>query len=338
MSLTFLENTLYIDASGFTFGGGGTSIVLGLTLDQRSTIPTSFTSFDIYDVDGSTILSSNFPFTINSLLKNGSSNQNWLLTLTFDQSSDNIKFNFKRKIVLHANTGNTYTLYIIVDYANAYTLSSWTNDNSDITSLTEIDLHEGQISTNLNDRLKALLHTSLDGWNNAKNSIKYYYYKNKYLNDIIDVAVGVGVLPEKATGTITLNANGDISTLLINYPDRSFGNNILITFTYSSGSNYTISRMQKRSGVINPTPIESKIISLLNSFRIDSVDGSNNVIYNLAQVVITRSVNVLTVPFLSDYDSSLPSDSTDTAALAANMLSDFKYYQTNTITGWTVVV
>ena len=338
MSITFLETELYIDASKFTIGTGGTSITLKLTLDARSSAPGTF-SFTIYDTDGSTPLNANFPFTINSLVQDSNgAPETWLLTITFDQAFDDINFNFRRKITLTEATNNsTFDIYVIADYANAYTLAGWDNTDTEIANFTDIDVHAGLISTQMNNRLKALLRTALAAWDSASLSLKYYYYKNKYLNDIIDVATGLGVLPENATSVVSTNSDGSIATIEITYPDRSFGNKILLSYIYSGSNEYTVDRMQMRNGSLNPTPLATSAIVLLESISIDSVDNSGNVIYNLGQLILTRSINTLTIPFLSDYNSSLASDSTDTSALAANMLADFKYYQTSTITGWTVI-
>lgn len=331
MSIVFRDTNYIIDSSGFTFGSGGTTTTLDLILDQRSNIPTSFTSFTIYDTDNTTPLSANLPFTIDSLAR--ISNQKWTLSLTYDQDVANVKFGFNRKILLTANTGDTFIVYIQTDYANSFGVSSWTNAN-DITDLNDIDLRGPFTSISINQRLLALLHGIFTGIDQAKDFVKYYFYGKRYLSDIIDIAIGAGVAPETATGTITLNANGDIATLLINYSNR----NILVTYTYSSSPNYSIDRMQVRDGITTPTPLGSVITSLLDNLRIDIVDGSNNIIYNLANVNIIRNSGMLSIPFLEDYDTGLSLSSTDTVALAKNMLADYKYYKFNTITGWTVTV
>jgi hypothetical protein len=69
---------------------------------------------------------------------------------------------------------------------------------------------------------------------------------------------------------------------------------------------------------------------------VNAIDSSGNLIYNLGTVTLTRSSTptIYSIPYLKDYDSTLASDVIATDP--DNILSDYKYYQTNTITGWTV--
>lgn len=321
--LSFLENALKLDASGLNIGGGG-QLIATLTLDQRSSIAIStFTVTVPPNEDAST------PFSV-TLVK--TSSQLCTLTITFNQPIQNVRFGKNRTLLITANNSETFNLDIEINYTNSFSSSNWSNASA-ITDLDDIDFKGPLTSASLNNRLLALLHSAITSANQIKNIFKYYSFKEKYLSDIIDFAISAGSSLEPSTSIITNNSNGDITSIIINYnTGRNRTEKIKITYTYGD---YTIKRLRKRNSTY--TELTTEMISLLNSFRVDAIDNSENIIYNLGVITINRSADytIYNIPYLKEYNATLPPETIDIDP--DNLLSDYKYYKTYTITGWTVV-
>lgn len=316
--LAFLETDLTVDASGLNIGGGSNnSLAVPITIDKRSTLAalTSFTATVPNNVDTTA------PFTL-SVTKLDS--QYCILNIIFNQPIANVHFNELRVITIHGSNGDTFTINVTPNYANAFTSANWTNSDETL-AIDDIDLRGALTSKSINNMFRALLSTSLTALNQAKNNAIYYYYKQKHLNDIIDFAIAGGSSFEPSTSTITYNSDGNASTIITTYANRK----LRITYTYSS---YTLNRI---SGVDQITPLTTESISLLSSFVIEVLDNTNAVVYILGTITINRAVNTYSIPYLKDYNNTLPLD--QIAIDPDNILSNYKYYKTNTITGWTVV-
>lgn len=317
--LAFLETSLKLDASGLSIGSGSNNtLVASLTIDQRST-PFALTSF-------TATVPANFDATVPYTLTVTKINtQLCTLTITFAQPVANVRFDEVRTITIHGSNGDTYTLSLEVNYANAFVGTNWANSAESL-SIDDIDLRGPLTSNSLNNRLRGLLHSSITGLNQVRNYIKYYYYKEKYLNDIIDFAIMAGSGIESSSTAVVFDTNGNITSLITTYGSRY----VRVLYTYG---NYALNRL---AGVDQNTPLTTETVSLLNSFTVQVVDAATvgaNVIYTLGVVTITRNLSQVnySIPYLADYNNALPSSDPN------NKLSNFKYYRTYTMTGWVVV-
>jgi hypothetical protein len=316
--LAFLETDLTVDASGLNIGGSSNnSLAVPITIDQRSTLAalTSFTATVPNNADATV------PFTL-SVTKLDT--QYCTLNIIFNQPIANVHFNELRVITIHGSNGDTFTINITINYASTFTSANWTNSDETL-AIDDIDLRGALTSKSINNMFRALLSTSLTALNKAKNNAIYYYYKQRHLNDIIDFAIAGGSSFEPSSTVITYNSDGNVNSLITTYANRK----LRITYNYTS---YTLNRL---SGADQTTPLTTESVSLLSSFLIEVLDSANAVVYTLGTVTINRSVNTYSIPYLKDYNSTLPSD--QIATNPDNILSNYKYYKTNTITGWTVV-
>jgi hypothetical protein len=328
MSLAFLETGLLLDASGLTIGGSSNNtLTSNLTIDQRST-STALTSFTV-TVSANT--DTTLPFT--PILATSIDGKVCVLTLTFNQPITSVHFGNTYTLTITGADASTYTLSVIVNYANNYSDTNWTNTTNSSLLVADLDNKSSLSSLPLNNKLRSLLQSALTGLNQAYNYIKYYSYKEKYLNDIIDFAIAAGSSYESSTSTVTYNTSGQVATITTTYGNtsRPRTQNIIISYTYA---NYTLNRLQLRSGIY--TTLTTETVSLISGFTVNAIDGSGNLVYNLGTITLNRSLTptIYSIPYLLDYNSTLSSDVIATDP--DNILSDYKYYQTNTITGWTI--
>lgn len=317
--LIFLENDLKFDASGLTIGTGSTSKLSAyLTLNQTSTIPATFT-----------VTTSGSPFTP-TLTK--ITDQNYRLDITFDQPLANVIFNTNHVLHIVANTTDTADINVEINYANNFSSANWTN-SADAISIDDVDYKGPLTSVSLNNRLRSILTNAIDALNQARLNAKFYFFKEKYLSDIIEFAMAGSTLEDSGT-EIFYNADGSVDYIYKTYGStRLRSQKIEIVYNYA---NFNVTRIQKR-GVIETT-LETTVTSLVDSFDINAYDNADNFIYKIGHVKIDRTVTptLYSVPYLKDYvDNGLPL--TD-PYLPDNIMADYKYYKTNTITGWTVTV
>jgi hypothetical protein len=164
--------------------------------------------------------------------------------------------------------------------------------------------------------------------------MQYYFFKEKYLSDIIEFAIEAGSTLENSNAVITYNSDGTINYIIKTYT-TSRGRNQQVKITYTYG-NFNIIRIQKRGNV--EIQLETTVASLITGFKIDALNNSGALIYSLGSVAINRSASptLYSIPYLHDYlDTGNP---TIDAINPDNIMADYKYYRTNTITGWTVTV
>ena len=325
--LAFLESSLSIDASGLNVGGVSNNFTyFTLSLDRRSATPASCT-VDIYD-ESNVKLTANFPFTITTQSISASK---IIFKITFDQPVANVKVGAIRKITIKAASGDTADVNLQVNYSGSYQSALWANSD-DTLETDDIDLRGPLTSKYINNRLKNILYTALAGVNRALEIVKKFNFKERYLSDLVDAIVLSGANPESSTNAIAYNADGSINTITSTYSTRTRFPNVKTFFTYASTS---IQRVIKRSG--SETYLTAETISVLSGIRVDAVDENGNTIFNIANVSITRNPDWFTYssPFLKDYNDTLPIETRDSDP--DNILSDYKYYRTHNITGWTVV-
>jgi hypothetical protein len=318
MSLTFLENDLKLDASGLTIGTGSTDkISTHLTINQTSTAPTTFN-----------VTTSGSPFSA-TLTKVGGSTQDCLLEITFNQPLANLQFNVNHALTITANTGDTYTLNVEINYANAFNSSNWTN-SADVVAVDDIDFKGPLTSLSLNNKIRSILTNAIDALNQARMSARYYFFKEKYLSDIVEFAIEAGSTLESSGAAITYNSDGTINYIVKTY-DTGRGRNqkVKISYTYAS---FDIIRIQKRG--ITETNLETTVSNLVTDLQIDALNNSDLKLYTIGKVHIERnsSATLYAIPYLKDYNNALTATDPD------NIMADYKYYKTNTITGWTVTV
>lgn len=320
--LAFLESHLVIDASGLNFSEMP-SVSAGLTLDNRSAA-----SIDSFTVTVPPNSDGTIPFSA-SMTKTG---QTCILKVTFDKPVENIGFNLKRNIKITANTGDFCDFTIEINYANSFVPNDWKNI-SNTNALDDIDSGAPLNSKSINDRFMGLIRISATALNKATVALKLYAFKNKSLPDIIDFALMAGTCPLPATASIARNSNGDISTCVTTYsdPQRGIAQKIRINYNYASGQ---IIRCIKRNG--SYLDQESTPTSLLNSITISALDSNDAVIYSLGSIIFARTQSVISIPYLKDYDAGLPAEKVQSDP--DNILSNYKYYKTSLITGWTVSV
>lgn len=324
--LNFIENQLKLDASGLSIGSNtNNTIIANLTLDQRSIGTTSFPTIDIYDITNTNIITTNLPFDI-TLTK--SLTQNCILQITLNKPLSDVKLNINRKVRITSNLGETFDLYIEINYANNFSIDNWVN-SEEVISVDDIDFHGPFTSLSINNKLRALLSSLINSLNQARLNTKYYFFKDKYLSDIIEFAIEAGSTLENSSSSITYNSDGTISSILKIYnTGRNRTERIKITYNYAT---YSITRVQKRGAIT--TDLESVNTQLINSFKIEALDNTNAVIYTLGQIIINRNAipTLYSVSYLKDYNNGLTPTDPD------NIMADYKYYKTNTITGWTVI-
>jgi hypothetical protein len=319
--LSFLESSIAIDATGLSFGGAATATTY-LTLDQRSSAGiVSFTVTVPPNGDSSVPYTATLTFV---------DTQKCLLTITFGQPMANVHFNEIRTLTITANNSDTYNLDLQINYTDAFILANWQN-SADIAAISDLATSSPLTTPLVNNRFLALLRFAITGLNKAKELISRYAIK-KSLPDIIDFAIMSGTSPIPATATLTTDSNCNILTLTTVYSDavRGVSQKILVTYTYST---YTIKRVIKRNN--NFLEVTNENISLLSSLTIDALDNSNNIIYHLGTVTINRTETIIAVPGIPDYNDTLPPETINTDP--NNIVSDYKYYKTFVITGWTVV-
>lgn len=320
-----LESLYFIDASDISIGtSSNNSIILSLDLDNRSTI-SSINTIAIYDDIGNNILSSGLPYV---LTVTKISQYKYSLNVVFSNPVANVKFGINRKIVLTADNNDTAEIRILVGYSNNYIPSDWQNSTEDLT-INNISFKDSLNSVTLSTKLKQLFFNSFNTLNLIKNHIKHYSYK-KYIEDILYTSIITQNIPESSDTVITRNSNGDISTIITTFTNGSRYKKVKITYTYAS---YDIKQLRKRGSTT--TILSTYTDNLLNSIKIDSLDSDNNIIYNICQLLINRSISEFSIQDFSDYNSSLPSDEIDLDP--DNLLSDYKYIQVAMINGWTMV-
>ena len=318
--LAFLESHLAVDASGLNFSASP-SLSMGLAIDSRSNPAISTFTVEVPPNSDGTI-----PFSA-SMIKNGNIG---ILKITFDKPVGNIGFNMKRSLNIIANTNESCPITIEINYANSFVPSDWKNiSNTDV--LDDIDSGAPLNSKSINDRFMGLIRISATALNKAANALKMYSFKSKNLPDIIDFALMAGVSPISANANIIRNNNGDITSCIAVYAnsERGVSQKIRINYTYEA---HQLIRCIKRGDTYLDQ--ESSTVSLLKSISVYALDDSDAIIYNLGSVDFIRAQNVVAVPFLKDYNPGLSPEAVQSDP--DNILSNYKYYKTSLITGWTV--
>ena len=318
--LKFLETNFNIDIQQLLTQK---IIQLSLTCDQSNSVPNAISAYFV-DGDGNQI-TSNIPFSI-SITK--STNQ--LFTLTLDASLNthfypNSLYNVK---IINTANNDTYTITLKLDYFTSLNESLWQNSDKELYTLTNIGYKNDATSKEINNIFRSIINNTSFLYSKINNIFKLYN-QNKPIDDILSL-VQTGIFPINSTVQISKNVNGDISSILISYTDNS--KFILASYIYAD---YDIVRVVKKNGT--SSDIETGSISLLNSINVSEVKSDEStVIRKIGTITINRSTSEFNNIFLSDYNASLSSDVIDIDP--NNILSEYKYYRTNTIVGYNVVV
>lgn len=314
--LKFLETNFNIDIQQLLTQK---IIQLSLTCDQSNSVPNTISAYFIDD-NGNQI-TSNIPFSI-SIAK--STNQLFILTL--DASSNthfypNSLYNVK---IINTANNDTYTITLKFDYFTSLNENLWQNSDKELYTLTNIGYKNNANSKEINNIFRSIINNTSFLYSKINNLFKLYN-QNKPIDDILSL-VQTGIFPINSTVQISKNSNGDISSILISYTDNS--KFILASYVYAD---YNIVRVTKKNGV--SSDVETSNISLLNSISISEVKSDGiTIIRKIGTITVNRSISEFNNIFLSDYDASLLDTDSN------NILSEYKYYRTNTIAGYNVMV
>ena len=329
MSLSFLETNYVADASNLNIGYGSTdNIVIRLQYNMNGlTSPTSFT-VQQYDSTNTSVITTGLPYTVSVVTSDLTSA---LLTLTFNYPATNVLFGLKRKLTI-TTAGVSTDIYVTTDYSNTFNETSWTNA-ADVTAVHNIEPSGPLTSGSLNNILRAIYQAALTAYNKVNQLLVRYSFKDQYLQDIIDLAISAGVALDESYTNVTYNSDGTLATIVTAYYGKYRNivrsSKLKITYTYASvdpmsSAPYTIARVIMRSGV--GTPGATSSVNLLTALSIQALDSSDNRLFDVANILFTRTLKTYANPYLLDYDVTLDN------------LSDYKYYQTYVITGWAVTV
>ena len=310
--LKFTDSIFKVDISNLP-----ETIDIPLTMDQSSDAEITECAVTYYDIDNITVITTDLPFM--AVIAKGDS-QNYILTIS--NYSASVIFGFNYRLTLTSDTSSTFDIYLELNFASKLIPTNWDNSNQSIDDISNFNSHKSLTTLTVNEIFRGLLNTSLTALGQVKNLIKFYYFKNRYLNDIIELTLA-GINPEANSTTVSYNSDSKITTMIIVYAGRI----IKITYTYT---NISIVRLRKR-GTVYTVLDDTGISSLVSSFTVAVVDSSDNVLYTLGTVTINRAETVYSNPYLSDYIEA--NGDTD----PSNILSDYKYYRGYFITGWTVV-
>ena len=256
MSLSFIDSTYYVDASGLPTG-----VVIPLYYNKNGlTIDVNTESFIVTFDSGPTPFSA----TVETFNENCAH-----LIISYNQPANNVIFGSARVLTITGSSGSSCDINIISNYANDLIESNWTNA-SDITTLENIILSGPLTSTSINNVLKAIYQTALTAYNQVKKLWSYYGFKDKYLPDIIDLAVSAGVAASDSTTNITYNSDGTINTLIVTH-DSVRNSQVKLTYGYTS---YPVDRLNGETLAVVPgaSTNENKFSSLL----VDALDGGGN--------------------------------------------------------------
>jgi len=319
--LAFLESSVYLDATGMSFGGGQT-LTATLTLDRRSSITITSMSVTVPpNVDASV------PYV--AAMSKVDDNR-WLLTITLNNPLVNVHFGEKRTLTITGNNADTFALGVEVNYATPLAPNSWPN-STEIAELTQFEKTGIQSST-LNNRLRSLLSTTTTALNAARHALKKIGFKNKSLPDVVDFIIAAGASPLSGTTVITRDGNGDVAFLITDYTDeRGVSQRIRVIYTYAD---YSLKRLIKRGTNFQEVTAESA--KGLNTLTVEALDNNNALMYKIGVIAIKRENEVIcNIPHLKDYNDLLSPATLETDP--SNQMSYYKYYKTFPMSGWTVV-
>ena len=320
--LAFLESSIYLDASGLSFGGSQT-LTAALTLDRGSS--SAITAMTI-TVPVNTDSSKPYSAAISKV-----DEHRWLLTITFDQPLANVHFGEKRLLTITANNAETFTLGVEINYAAALVPTNWLSNSTETTSLNPLGKSPITSST-INTMLRTLLSTAITALNTARYALKKIGFKNKNLPDVIDFVIAAGASPLSSTTAITRNELGEPSFLVTDYTDeRGASQRIRVAYTYAD---YPLKRLIKRG--TNFQEVTSETTRALNTLVVEALDGSGALMYKIGTITIKRETEcICNVQHLKDYNDALSPATIDVDP--DNQMSFYKYYKTFPMSGWAVV-
>lgn len=330
----FIDTYYSIDASKLAIG---LSAHAQINLFYKGGSASTSLTCSQYDPTNTNIITTDLPYTV---AVTPTDSHAALLTVTFNQPAINIYFGLARRIRITDSYGYT-DIYLTVNYANQVE-NSWLNP-IDVTSVTNIVFHGPLVSTTINKVLKSIYQAAYTAWDSVTNLLIKYSFTDRYLSDIIDLAIAANVSLDPATATVTYNADQTISSVMTLYTGkyRSITRNnvaLKVNYTYSTvdattGTTFTTTRLLLRNGTFTPqTPVT---VSLLTKLSIEAMAPSFHIsspttytqLFNIAEVKINRTLQNYANPYLTDFDST---------ATVPDYLRDYKYYRTYVMTGWTV--
>jgi len=228
--------------------------------------------------------------------------------------------------------GHAYDIFIngnkirvTIVYAYPFNVNQWTNIESDAKDISNIPLGAQIKSTTANMLWLGIFRTALAAWYNIRDLTRLYFYKGKYLNDILQFATVAGVLPENSTSTITYEDNNYyIQSVLIKYAD---GRKVRADYAYIT---VAVSRFET-DGNNTWREVQMSPEKVVDSITVRAVkDDGTTTIKTLGKITYLREKKQATMPYAPEYKTS------QSPISAFNQLSCFRRYETQLVTGYKV--
>ena len=317
--MTFIETEVIADISEIEIGGvGDNTINIPLTFDRSGGGAPSGPIITAEVMEGP-LPHPSPPFGVAVAEEDEG---RYTMMLTFD------------KPFAEVNPGKTYTVRIddshdidvTIAYAYGFHPIGWENVDGDGDTVGGIDPGAPIQTKPANQRWLAIFRTALAAWQNARSLLHFYFYKHKYLNDILQFSTITHTLPENAESEISYHPDGRIKEVTITYPNRERHETVRAQYEYDACG------VSRYSAPTDTSPIETGEETLLMKITVDVVDpiNPNMVIKTLGEIEYIREPTRVEVPFAPNYDNGLSPIS------AINQLSHFKHYEVQAMTGYRV--
>jgi len=313
----FVQTDFVVDVSDLDFGPGSTNntIKLPLTLDRSSGGVGQYPSAAVEANEGAE------PFGVNvAHVSDGC----YEMALEFNRGFGKIR------------PGSTYTVNvdgreavrITVVYAYRFHQEDWGNIDRDDANVDCIGVGAPILSKTANKLWMAIFRTARAAWHNARTVTHYYFYKNKYLNDILQFTTLTHALPENSTARIEYDDNGRITEALIAYSGREGregGGLVRAAYSYIE---VPVKRYcgDNAAGVVDTTQEW-----VIDEIVVDAVTEQQDVVKSLGKIRYTRGPQRITIADAPKYNGSLSPMS------AFNQLSHFRDYEVMAVKGYEVV-
>jgi hypothetical protein len=239
--------------------------------------------------------------------------------------------------------GSTYAVMVGPDYkidvfvAFAYRLENSTWDNVDEVpdTVTQVSVGEVISSKTANRRWLAVFRTALAAWRSARTNMHYYFYGNRYLNDILQFATVTGALPENAEVKIEYHDEGEggriksprIKEVSVTYHGRAERQrHIRAKYAYEK---FGVARYGRRDGVSDVRiPCEDEWA--IDEVAVEVITEGGETIKTLGRIKYNRAPMRFSLPHAPKYDEN----KVETSAI--NQLSRFGDYEVYAVQGYDV--